>query len=316
MRPSPLRPIPVLASLFAIAQPLMSQPSPPQAELRSVAEAAAELAAADKSWHQLLARSSLSSGIYRLEQGATDRQSPHEMDELYYVLSGRAKLEVGDKTLAAEPGALLFVAAHAPHRFVEITEDLTTLVFFSTAQPTHGGMAARPQPTKQQPFDEASQRGSARVFYWHGASSAGQLDIQYGRPRWQSSYERFIDQPSGRRWRFGENFWTTLDTNIPLQIGGVAVPVGQYYLAIEHSLEAGLRLVALDPQAVRTRRLDAYEVNKTKGGIEIPLTHSDGHGVAPRLSITLPVDWADENMTELRVRFGPHLLTAPIRMHP
>jgi hypothetical protein len=32
------------------------------------------------------------------------------------------------------------------------------------------------------------------------------------------------DKPAGKRWRFGENFWTTLDTNMELTIGGVKVP--------------------------------------------------------------------------------------------
>ncbi len=30
---------------------------------------------------------------------------------------------------------------------------------------------------------------------------------------------------SGKIWRMGENFWTSLDSNAPLTIGGVEVPV-------------------------------------------------------------------------------------------
>jgi quercetin dioxygenase-like cupin family protein len=44
-------------------------------------------------------------------------------------------LEVGEQRTPAVPGAVLFVAAGAEHRFVEIEEDLEVLVFFSKAAP-------------------------------------------------------------------------------------------------------------------------------------------------------------------------------------
>ena len=75
----------------------------------------------------------LLSAVYRTGQlfGAA-----HVVD----VLTGKAKLEVGTQTLEASPGAVLFVQAGVAHRFVDITEDLSTLVLFSNAGPTRGGM--------------------------------------------------------------------------------------------------------------------------------------------------------------------------------
>lgn len=75
----------------------------------------------------------LSMGLYRLPAGATDEQSPHDQDEVYVVERGRATLVVGEDRLAVEPGSVAFVAAHVPHRFVAIEEDLEVLVFFSKA---------------------------------------------------------------------------------------------------------------------------------------------------------------------------------------
>ncbi len=73
----------------------------------------------------------MSCGLYRLRAGEHDPQSPHDRDEVYYVIEGRATLAMTNEELAASPGATLFVPAGAEHRFVNITEDLLLLVMFS-----------------------------------------------------------------------------------------------------------------------------------------------------------------------------------------
>ena len=80
---------------------------------------------------QFLNEGTMSLGLYVLEAGSTDTQSPHAEDEIYYVLAGRAKLEVEGKRQAIEPGSIAFVAKLAEHHFVDIVEDLELLVIFS-----------------------------------------------------------------------------------------------------------------------------------------------------------------------------------------
>ncbi len=70
-------------------------------------------------------------GLYRLERGATDMQTPHDEDEMYYVLEGRARMKIGEEVKEVAPGALLYVGATASHSFFEIEEDMLLLVFFS-----------------------------------------------------------------------------------------------------------------------------------------------------------------------------------------
>ena len=81
--------------------------------------------------HRFMNIPSLRMGIYKLPAGANDPQAPHEEDEVYYVLSGRAKFQIDGELKTAQPGSVIFVAAKVPHKFVDIAEDLTTLVFFS-----------------------------------------------------------------------------------------------------------------------------------------------------------------------------------------
>jgi quercetin dioxygenase-like cupin family protein len=98
-------------------------------------ELEAELADQGRSYLPFLNRSTLRCGVYFLKAGATDNQAPHREDEVYYVRSGKAKLQVEGEDYDADEGAVLFVAANAKHHFHTIEEDLTLLVFFSTADP-------------------------------------------------------------------------------------------------------------------------------------------------------------------------------------
>jgi mannose-6-phosphate isomerase-like protein (cupin superfamily) len=73
---------------------------------------------------------SMRMGVYALAAGADDTQSPHEEDEVYYAVRGRAVLQVDSKDYPVEAGSLVFVAAHAVHKFHSIQEPLETLVIF------------------------------------------------------------------------------------------------------------------------------------------------------------------------------------------
>ncbi len=77
----------------------------------------------------------LSSGIYRLPAGATDLQGPHDEDEVYLVVDGKARLRVGSTERTVGRGSLLYIPATESHSFFEIEEDMTLLVFFSSGGP-------------------------------------------------------------------------------------------------------------------------------------------------------------------------------------
>jgi mannose-6-phosphate isomerase-like protein (cupin superfamily) len=81
---------------------------------------------------------SLSLTVARWPAGSIDDQLPHTEDEVYYVAAGRARLTVDGETTPVGPGSVAFVAAGVEHRFVEITEDLEVLVFWSPARGTRG----------------------------------------------------------------------------------------------------------------------------------------------------------------------------------
>lgn len=75
----------------------------------------------------------LSCGLYSLAAGSKDMQSPHDEDEVYVVLTGKARMRLGNEERSVGPGSLLYVGATTDHSFFEIEEDMTLLVFFASA---------------------------------------------------------------------------------------------------------------------------------------------------------------------------------------
>lgn len=73
----------------------------------------------------------LSLGLYVLPAGDVDPQQPHSEDEIYYVVSGSARVQVGDEDREIGPGTVIFVETDVPHRFHSITETLALLVVFA-----------------------------------------------------------------------------------------------------------------------------------------------------------------------------------------
>jgi mannose-6-phosphate isomerase-like protein (cupin superfamily) len=80
----------------------------------------------------------MSCGVYVLKLGEKDMQRPHNEDEIYYVLSGAARMKLTaanrppeDRAITA--GDVIFVAAGDKHTFYSITRELALLVVFAPA---------------------------------------------------------------------------------------------------------------------------------------------------------------------------------------
>jgi mannose-6-phosphate isomerase-like protein (cupin superfamily) len=76
----------------------------------------------------------MSAGVYVLPEGGTDPQKPHREDEMYYVVRGRARMQIGSEHSEVRAGSVIFVEAGMEHRFYDILEELEVLVFFAPAE--------------------------------------------------------------------------------------------------------------------------------------------------------------------------------------
>ncbi len=89
---------------------------------------------AGHNYFELIRVAALSAGLYVLQPGEPDRQEPHNEDELYYVVGGRAAIRVGGEDRPVTPGTAVFVPAGVEHHFHSITAELQVLVVFAPAE--------------------------------------------------------------------------------------------------------------------------------------------------------------------------------------
>src|SRR5512145_1109505 len=94
----------------------------------------AQREASTKSYLEFLRVSDLSMGLYVLSAEGVDPQLPHTEDEVYYVVSGKAKIKVADEDRDVQTGSIVYVAKNVEHRFHTIEEELTIIVFFAPAE--------------------------------------------------------------------------------------------------------------------------------------------------------------------------------------
>lgn len=87
-----------------------------------------------KRYLEFLRVPAMSAGVYALPSDGTDPQKPHREDEMYYVVRGRSRMQIGTENAEVRAGSVMFVEAGAEHRFYDIEEELAVLVFFSPAE--------------------------------------------------------------------------------------------------------------------------------------------------------------------------------------
>jgi quercetin dioxygenase-like cupin family protein len=99
-----------------------------------LAELEEQRAQSGKLYREFLRVPAMSAGLYVLPAGGTDTQRPHHEDEIYYVIRGRARFQAGAEDREVSAGSVIFVAAELNHRFHDIKEELSLLVFFAPAE--------------------------------------------------------------------------------------------------------------------------------------------------------------------------------------
>jgi mannose-6-phosphate isomerase-like protein (cupin superfamily) len=91
-------------------------------------------ASADKRYFEFLRVPAMSAGVYVIAKGGTDPQKPHHEDEMYYVVRGRARMQIGSDHGEVRAGSVIFVEAELDHHFYDVDEELEVLVFFAPAE--------------------------------------------------------------------------------------------------------------------------------------------------------------------------------------
>ncbi len=167
---------------------------------------------------------------------------------------------------------------------------------------------------------DSAERGTTRVGYWDNTKDrgAGQFAIDYGRPAWRKDYEdsgKFDQMTKGKVWRLGSNFWTVLDTDIPLKISGQRIPPGLWYLGLQRSQEGSAwSLVFIDPAKARAAHTDASEIERAAIAIKAGMSTEKSSEMREKLSIDLIFKKTDIKDVTLRIAWGNLQLSAPIQV--
>ena len=89
-------------------------------------------------YEEFLRVPAMSCGIYVLQPGELDLQQPHNEDEIYFVISGSARMRlIGDQPTEDRPikaGDIIFVKALHEHKFHDVKQELVLLVVFAPAR--------------------------------------------------------------------------------------------------------------------------------------------------------------------------------------
>ena len=167
---------------------------------------------------------------------------------------------------------------------------------------------------------DSPERGTTRVGFWNTKKDmgAGQFAIDYGRPVWKKDYEdtaKFDAFTKGKVYRLGSNFWTTLDSDMPLTIGGTTVPAGLWYLGLQRSADgATWSLVFIDPAKARAEHIDASEINRAPVSYKAAMTVEPAAETKEKLTIDLIFKRANPKDVTLRVSWGKLQLSAPVQV--
>jgi tetratricopeptide (TPR) repeat protein len=167
-----------------------------------------------------------------------------------------------------------------------------------------------------QVYATMTERKCARLALFDKSGSPAQLAIQFTPVPWLEKYAELIDSEKmlGRQWRFGGDFWTSLDTSVDLAIGDVTVPAGYHYLTLRQPAAGEFELVVHDAAKVRAQHLDAYQAERLQGGLAIALEHDQVEECAGELMIGIKAKKGETGRGLFVVRFGPHVLEAPIAL--
>ena len=81
-------------------------------------------------FHTFIDRENLAVGVLVLQPGEEDTQTPHDSNEVYYIVKGDGFLKINKKDYSVLEGKVFFVQKDIEHYFFGNKKELIVLYFF------------------------------------------------------------------------------------------------------------------------------------------------------------------------------------------
>lgn len=85
----------------------------------------------DNYFHTFINRQNIAAGVLVLNPNEEDTQTPHDSDELYYVVKGDGYLKINNIDYEISDGMMYFVQKNIPHKFFGNKKEIIIVYFFS-----------------------------------------------------------------------------------------------------------------------------------------------------------------------------------------
>lgn len=161
------------------------------------------------------------------------------------------------------------------------------------------------------PLAQPMARGAVRLAFADPKDGAQPFVLlDHGQPRWNDALTDAGKQLApGKRWRLGQDWPTTLETNVPLTIAGKKLAAGSWHLTLAKAKGDGWNLVLSEATADFAARIDGFAPDRVTPVLEVPLRR----GKAEATSDTLAIGFvADGKQQRLVITYGDQQLHAPV----
>jgi len=164
------------------------------------------------------------------------------------------------------------------------------------------------------------ERGTSRILYWDQQKdmAVAAVTVDFGRPAWNKALDdpaRFDLATKGKVWRLGMDYWTILDSNVPIKIAGRDIPIGLWYLGLHRSDDgSSWSLAFIDPVKARRSRLDPFAMDTVPVDFKVPMTTEQAAGMSEKLTVTLAAQKENMKNVTLRISWGRLQLMTPLQV--
>jgi hypothetical protein len=198
----------------------------------------------------------------------------------------------------------------------KLTGAISILIFFLS-----GTLQAQEAKPRYSVFGgKPDERACVRIEFFDNVKKLiQQVAIDYGTPAWKKEYEdakNFDAMTKGKIWRMGSNFWSRLESYVPLKISGKRLAAGTWYIGLRRSPEGNeWSMVFIDPTKARAAGIyDAFRINEAPVEISAPLTIEKATEIKEKLTVTITPQKDEVKNATVRIAWGQLQLSAPIEV--